>query len=198
MKLSKQRFECSTAILLCFGTILIVLAQLNLSLMSKILMGGVLFGLALIAGEITRGLVALFASLGIVTVSQILVEKLFPGLTLSLTNHSVLIILVASVILYYANLKKRTKPLELHVAVFEFLSLALSTFLFRGLKVSSAQTYLALLSPEDNIPWISRARELLTSNQISGVVSDGGGHTFSHVLALVAQLKNIKVLCFIT
>ena len=133
MKLSKQRFECSTAILLCFGTILIVLAQLNLSLMSKILMGGVLFGLALIAGEITRGLVALFASLGIVTVSQILVEKLFPGLTLSLTNHSVLIILVASVILYYANLKKRTKPLELHFAVFEFIFLALSTFLFRGL-----------------------------------------------------------------
>ena len=179
--------------ILRFCTILIIVSQLNFDITAKILMGGSLFLLATLAGGIAQGLSILFASLGIVTIIQIVVQKIFLGSTLSLSIHSMFIFLVALVMVALAKSRLSVVGLEIRSALFEFLSVSLSAFLFRQLKVSGGISHLTLLQPEDNIPWISRAKELLTSNEIAGSVSDGGGHSFSHVLALVTHLKNIGI-----
>jgi hypothetical protein len=177
--------------ILRFCTILIIVAQLNFEPLAKILMGGSLFLLATIAGGVTHGLGILFASLGVVTTFQIVIERVFSSFILPLSIHSMFIFLVAIAMIALSKPAQSVLEIEFRFVFFEFLSVLVSTFLLRELMVSGGVELLTLLKPEDNIPWISRANYLLVNSEISGAVSDGGGHAFSHVLALIAQLKNI-------
>ena len=103
------------------ATVGIIVAQLNFGLSAKILMLISLSLLAILASSLAHGLAILFASLGIVTILQIMLEKMFAGITLPLTVHSIIIFILSVLLLALANPRSILGNINYQSISFQFL-----------------------------------------------------------------------------
>ena len=188
MKLKSQALL--TTSLQCAAALAIVF-QLDMSTTAKFVLGLTLLIFASISGSFASTFTLLFGSLSLITVAQIGLEQIFGLIKLPLGVHTALICLLSVIGLMVFREYFLSQRWQAWTAFIEFLSIALSVFLFRELSVSGGERYLAMLRPEDNIPWMGSSQRILTTNVITGFTHDGGGHALGHVLALVAQLQNL-------
>ena len=188
MKLKLQ--SLTTTGLQCAAVFTIVF-RLDLSTTAKISLGLTLLIFATFTGSLASTFALIFGSLSLLAVAQIAIEQIFGVTTLSLGVHTSLILLLSLIGVAVFRDHFLNHRWQIRTSAIEFISIAVSVFLFRELSISGGERYLAMLRPEDNIPWMGASQRLLSTNVITGFTHDGGGHAFGHVLALIAHLQNL-------
>ena len=187
----KLKSQALTAISLQCAAVFTIVFRLDLSTTAKISLGLTLLIFATFTGSLASTFTLIFGSLSLLAITQIALEQVFGVITLTLGVHTALICLLSifGIMIFCDHFLKQRW--QIRTSAIEFISIAVSVFLFRELSISGGERYLAMLRPEDNIPWIGASERILTTNAITGFTHDGGGHAFSHVLALIAQMQNL-------
>ena len=187
----KPKLQALTTTGLQCAAVFTIVFRLDLSTTAKISLGLTLLIFATFTGSLASTFALIFGSLSLLAVAQIAIEQIFGVTTLSLGVHTSLILLLSFIGIAVFRDHFLNHRWHIRTSAIEFISIAVSVFLFRELSISGGERYLAMLRPEDNIPWMGASERLLTTNVITGFTHDGGGHAFGHVLALIAHLQNL-------
>ena len=187
----KPKLQALTTTGLQCAAVFTIVFRLDLSTTAKISLGLTLLIFATFTGSLASTFALIFGSLSLLAVAQIAIEQIFGVTTLSLGVHTSLILLLSFIGIAVFRDHFLNHRWHIRTSAIEFISIAVSVFLFRELSISGGERYLAMLRPEDNIPWMGASERLLSSNVITGFTHDGGGHAFGHVLALIAHLQNL-------